>query len=96
MIKWTTPSIEISFDEGELTDYQEIYVTLEGNNGYQQTIKTPQVENDTVSISLEQIETGCFSKKTKLQVNVLFPNGIRAASQIFEVNFTDNLYKEVM
>lgn len=96
MIKWTTPAIEISFDEGELTNCEEVYVTLEGNNGYQQTIKSPQVEGDTVTINLEQIESGCFSKRTKLQVNVLFPNGIRAASQIFEVNFTDNLYREVM
>lgn len=95
MIKWTTPTIQISFDEGELTNYEEVFVTLQ-NEGYQQTIKAPTVEGDTVTIALEQIETSCFGKKTKLQVNVLFPNGIRAASQIFEVNFSDNLYQAKM
>lgn len=95
MIKWTTPSIQISFDEGELAGHEEVFVTLE-NNGYSQTIKAPDIVDDTVTINLEQIETACFGRRTRLQVNVLFPNGIRAASQIFEVNFNDNLYQERM
>lgn len=95
MIKWTTPRIEIAFEKGDFDNYKEIAVTLQ-DKCYKVTLTDLDIEGDTLSFSLSQSQSARLSNETKLQVNVLYEDGTRSASQIFNINFKDNLLTEVM
>ncbi len=106
--KYETIDIPLKFTPtGVLNNYKHIVVSII-QNGIIQIDKTEDdlsidINEDTITISLSQEETGKFSggdennpKMAKIQVNIYYENKERDVSTVGIIDVYDNLYKKVI
>ena len=100
MIRGTTPTIYLTFDDADLTGASSVAVTFADAHGKKLLEKVDEgmnVSAGSIEIFLSQEETLRFPVGiVQIQVNVLFPGGIRAATQIMSIEWTQNFKNEVM
>ena len=103
MRRYTTPTVPMSVPV-DLTG-AEIHVTLkQGARKIQKTgadvvpVYDSESGKTVLSVSLTQEETGLFvaEKKVYVQVNWIFPNGMRDATNIKQIDVSENLISEVI
>ncbi len=97
MIKWTTPTLCCSIPNDITFDY--LLLTLkQGSILIEKTIDKGQVDEDgNFSVVLTQEETGSFDRFNKIeaQLNIIFED-TRMATNIVDIQFTQNLHDEVI
>ena len=105
MINYTTPSITLEVEGIDLTDNQDVYVTIvQGTTeltkkGSDLTISyDSQKDISTIVFSLSQTESAqfAFSKSAQLQVNFINASGVRDATNIASIDVLKNLLDEVI
>lgn len=101
MFKGTTPSLILTFDED--VDFQDAYsIVVTFATDYHKIILEKsdselEINSNTITINFTQEETLSFNDGTMLvQMNVLFRDGNRVASNIEEIQWVTNLKNEVM
>ena len=103
MRRYTTPTLPMTVPV-DLTG-AEIHVTIkQGARKIQKTgadivsVYDSESGKTELSVSLSQEETGAFlaEKKAYVQVNWIFPNGIRDATNIKQIDVSENLIAEVI
>lgn len=100
-IKWTTPTFVVEVEEGELENYEEIVITFQGSGkkidfkSSNEEVKV-DTESNTATVQLSQLDSSLFNHDTLVQMNVKYKNGLRAATDLFNINFCRNLLKEEM
>ena len=93
----TTPTFTLTFPEGtDLTQASSVYVSFQnGDTRFDKTGSDVTVTERTVELSLTQAETLALnSGSVMIQVNWVYPNGTRAASEIVSCLIGDNLLGE--
>ena len=101
--KWITDDIVFNItDPEDLENWEQIILTIKSGSTIIEKIKDSEHddlyvdENEhIISCSLSQEETSLLAK-TKLQLNIYYNNSTRGATQIFEVEYSNNLHGEVM
>ena len=106
--RYETVNIPLAFTPtGVLEGYEHIVVSV-SQGGTTQIHKTEDdleidVENDTITLSLSQEETGIFAggdvntpRKAQIQVNIYYNNNERDVSTVGSIDVYDNLYKRVI
>lgn len=103
MINYTTPSITLEVEHIDLTDNQDVYVTIvQGQTeltkkGSDLTISyNDQSEMSIIVFKLSQEESASFqfSRSAQLQVNFINSSGIRDATNIAKIDVLKNLLDE--
>lgn len=103
MINYTTPSITLEVEHIDLTDNQDVYVTIvQGavemtKTGEALTISyNSQSEVSTIVFSLSQEESASFqfARSAQLQVNFINASGVRDATNIAQIDVLKNLLDE--
>lgn len=103
MRRYTTPTVPMTVPV-DLTG-AEIHVTIkQGARKIQKTgadvvsVYDSESGKTELSVSLTQEETGTFlaEKKAYVQVNWIFSNGIRDATNIKQIDVSENLIAEVI
>lgn len=103
-ITWTTPTLELSVSDVDLTDMEEVIVSFRQGQVVQDYKKSESEltisvdgENSKVLVSMEQRGSGAFQAgiPVEVQVNWLV-NGGRMASDVAVVTLERNVYKKVM
>lgn len=97
MIKWTTPTIQINFEDNVLDGYKQIVVSFKST--YQVLNITDEdltIEDNSISLTLTQQQSSILGDNTSVQVNVYYNNGTRAATNIMQVDFGKNLLQQTM
>ena len=106
MIRYTTPTIQLTVEGADLTD-NDVYVTLQQGNvkltksGEDLTVTTETVLQQTNSIilfTLSQEESASFkmNSNVQVQVNWISASGVRAATEIANIGAFANLLDEVI
>jgi hypothetical protein len=98
MRQGTTPTIQITINDIDLNEMQNIYVVFE-QNGYilKKESSDLDIEGNTISVSLSQEETLSFkSGNCNIQLRMITYDGIAMASPIKTVNVYSVLNKEVI
>ena len=102
MINYTTPSITLTVEGVDLTEY-DVYVSLE--QGTHELVKTGSAlvvstdEEDTIiTFTLTQEESAAFSfgKSVSIQVNWINESGVRDATEIKTISVMRNLLDKVI
>ena len=101
MFKGTTPTLTLTFDESiDFSDAKSVAVTFATDYNKKITEKTGDeltIEDNVISINFTQEETLAFMPgPTLVQVNVLFEDGSRLASNVGAIEWVRNLKNEVM
>ena len=101
MYKGTTPTIKLTFNEDvDFSDAESVVVTFATDYHKRIMEKTGdelKILDNVISIRLTQKETlAICTGKILVQVNVLYSNGIRAASDIQSIDWFNNLKGELM
>lgn len=101
MFQGTTPTLTLTFDNViDFSDAKSIVVTFATDYGKRITEKTDDeiiINNNVISISFSQEETLAFLPgPTLVQVNALYNDGSRLASNIGVIEWAKNLKNEVM
>lgn len=105
MIRYTTPILPLEVEGIDLTNNEDVYVTLEQGSveltksGSDLTIEyDPQTEISTITFTLTQEETSAFniSKSVAIQVNFINSSGVRDATNIATVPVLRNLLDKVI
>lgn len=97
MIKWTTPTLCCSIPKDINLDYL-ILSLKQGTTLLEKTVDKGQIDEEgNFTVFLTQEDTGLFNmfKKVEAQVNIIFED-VRMATNIVEVQFTENLHDEVI
>lgn len=103
MRRYTTPTLHMTVPV-DLTG-AEIYVTIkQGQRKLQKTgadvisVYDSESGKTTLSVTLTQEETGAFlaEKKAYVQVNWIFSDGTRDATNIKQIDVSENLIAEVI
>ena len=102
MINFTTPTITITVENIDLTG-EEVYVTLE-QTGVELTKSGEDLSvsyespDTTIVFTLTQEESAAFdySKWAQVQVNFISSSGVRAATNIAQINVFKNLLDRVI
>lgn len=106
MINYTTPAIELTVEDEDLTG-MDVYVTLQqrsvvltktGNDLVIETETVGQVTNTNITLTLSQEESAAFkyNQPVALQVNWIASNGVRDATDIQNIPVMQNLLDEVI
>lgn len=106
MIRYTTPTISLTVEGVDITS-ADIYVSLEQGNtemtksGTDLTVTTDthgQITDTILTTTLTQTESAMFawSKAVSVQVNWIFANGTRDATEIKVIPVMRNLLDEVI
>lgn len=101
MYKGTTPIIKLTFNEDvDFSDAESVVVTF-ATDYYKSIIEKTSDEIDiarnVISVQLTQKETlSIRSEKLLIQVNALYSDGTRVASDIKSINWSQNLKGEIM
>lgn len=106
MINYTTPTISLTVEGVDITT-NDVYVTLEQGNkeltksGSDLTIAAEtvgQTTNTNISFVLTQEESASFrfNSSVNVQVNWISSSGVRAATEIKNINVMRNLLDEVI
>lgn len=101
MFTGTTPTFTLSFDESvDFSDAKSIVVTLATDYRKELAEKTDddlEINENIIRFSLTQEESLAMSPgRMLLQVNVLYNNGTRVASEIASVVWDKNLKGDLM
>ena len=101
IFKGTTPTLSLIFDEGtDLSKANHIVVTFATDYSKAILEKVDDeltVSGNTVEIAFTQAETLWFKPgKMLVQVNLLYSDGSRVASNIGTIHWVENLKDEVM
>ena len=105
MIRYTTSILPLEVEGIDLTQNEDVYVTLEQGSmeltksGSDLTIEyDPQTEISNISFTLTQEETAAFniSKSVAIQVNFINASGVRDATNIATVPVLRNLLDKVI
>lgn len=103
MRRFTTPALPMTVPV-DLTG-ADIYVTIkQGQRKLQKTgadvvsVYDSESEKTTLTVTLTQEETGAFlaEKQATVQVNWIFSDGTRSATNIKKIDVTENLLNEVI
>ena len=98
MRQGTTPTIQITINDIDLNEMQNIYVVFK-QNGYilKKESSDLDIEGNTISVSLSQEETLNFKEGTcNIQLRMITYGGIAMASPIKTVNVYSVLNNEVI
>lgn len=101
MFQGTTPTLILTFDEEiDFSDAKSVVVTFATDFGKKITEKSDDeisINANVISISFNQEETLAFLPgPTLVQVNALYSDDSRIASNIGVINWQKNLKNEVM
>ena len=101
MFKGTTPTLVLTFDENvDFSEAEHVVVTFATDYHKKITEKDETemtIEGNTIRILLTQAETLSLRAGSMLiQVNALYSDGSRVASNIATINWINNLKNEVM
>ena len=101
MYKGTTPIIKLTFNEDvDFSDAESVVVTFATDYHKTITEKTDDeldIIDNMISIHLTQKETLAIrGQKILVQVNVLYSDGNRVASDIKTIHWSENLKGELM
>lgn len=105
MIRYTTPILPLEVEGVDLTDNEDVYVTLEQGgleltkSGSDLTVQyDPQTEISTITFSLTQEESSAFNinKAVAIQVNFINASGVRDATNIATLPVLRNLLDKVI
>ena len=102
MINYTTPTITLEVEGVDLTQNQDVYVTmLQGKTELQKTgeyLDISYAEKSTIVLSLTQEESADFqpSRTVQVQVNWITDEGERGATNIATIKVFRNLLEEVI
>ena len=98
MRQGTTPTIQITINDIDLNEMQNIYVVFE-QNGYilKKELNDLDIEGNTISVSLSQEETLNFKEGTcNIQLRMITKGGVAIASPIKTTKVYRVLNKEVI
>ena len=98
MRQGTTPTIQITINDIDLNEMQNIYVVFE-QNGYilKKQSSDLDIEGNTISVSLSQEETLNFKEGTcNIQLRMITKGGVAIASPIKTTKVYRVLNKEVI
>jgi hypothetical protein len=98
MRQGTTPTIQITINDIDLNEMQNIYVVFE-QNGYilKKESSDLDIEGNTISVSLSQEETLNFKEGTcNIQLRMITKGGVAIASSIKTTKVYRVLNKEVI
>ena len=98
MRQGTTPTIQITINDIDLNEMQNIYVVFE-QNGYilKKESSDLDIEGNTISVSLSQEETLNFKEGTcNIQLRMITKGGVAIASPIKTTKVYRALNKEVI
>lgn len=98
MRQGTTPTIQITINDIDLNEMQNIYVVFE-QNGYilKKESSDLDIEGNTISVSLSQEETLNFKESTcNIQLRMITKGGVAIASPIKTTKVYRVLNKEVI
>lgn len=98
MRQGTTPTIQITINDIDLNEMQNIYVVFE-QNGYilKKESNDLDIEGNTISVSLSQEETLNFKEGTcNIQLRMITKGGVAIASPIKTTKVYRVLNKEVI
>lgn len=98
MRQGTTPTIQITINDIDLNEMQNIYVVFE-QNGYilKKESSDLEIEGNTISVSLSQEETLNFKEGTcNIQLRMITKGGVAIASPIKTTKVYRVLNKEVI
>ena len=92
MIKWTTPTLEMTVPEG--LDFDWLLLTFEQlNYKVEKIIDGSAVVDNKFYVTFTQEETGKFKPNTKVEVQINLMNGVeRIATLIDVLTVTKNLH----
>lgn len=95
MYKGTTPTFIFTFTNFDPTTAEKVIVSF--SNGLEVTEEDLDITSDSISLWLDQAQTLAMPKGNVIvQINFLFPDGQRAATNKQSVSWDSNLYNEVM
>ena len=95
----TTPTFQLTFPEDlDLSSAVSIVFSLrQGNLRIDKNQSQFILDGNVMSVFLSQMETMRMTiGPARIQVNILYPNGVRCATTIETVQIDENLLKEVM
>ena len=105
MIRYTTPILPLEVEGIDLTQNEDVYVTLEQGcieltkKGTDLTVQyNSQTDISTISFTLSQEESAAFNinKSVAIQVNFINASGVRDATNIATVPVLRNLLDKVI
>lgn len=100
MFQGTTPTITLTFGEDvDFSEAESVVVTFATD--FHKVITEFKdneltIDGNVISRKLTQAETLAMPPVVQVQVNALYPDGTRAASNIATIDWTRNLKNEVM
>lgn len=95
IIKGTTPTIIFTFTDFDPTTAEKTIVSF--SNGLEITETDMDITSDSVSVWLTQEQTlGMMQGTVTVQINFLFADGQRVATNTERINWLNNLHNEVM
>lgn len=95
MYRGTTPTITFTFEDFDPTTAAKIIVTF--SNGLELSGEDLDVSADSISCWLSQAQSLQMPRgNVSVQINFLFADGKRAATEIKTINWDRNLHNEVM
>lgn len=100
MFQGTTPTIILTFGEDvDFSEAESVVVTFATD--YHKVVaefkdEELTIDGNVISRKLTQAETLAMPNTVLVQVNVLYPDGTRAASNIVSFSLDENLKDEVM
>ena len=95
IIKSTTPTIIFTFTDFDPTEAEKVIVTF--SNGLEITETDMDFTSTSISVWLSQEQTlAMMQGSTTVQVNFLFEDGQRVATQPERIEWAKNLHNEVM
>lgn len=98
MVRATTPTYVLTFTDIDLMEAEAVYVTIrQGAKSVTKTGTDLEVGADTITFMLTQEDTLTLEAgSAELQVNLLYPGGVRASSNIVGISVSRNLYPRVI
>lgn len=105
MIRFTTPILPLEVEGVDLTQNEDVYVTLEQGRleltkrGNDLALEyNAETETTSISFSLSQEETAAFNvdKAVAIQVNFINSSGVRDATNIAHISVMRNLLDRVV
>lgn len=99
MYKGTTPTLTFTFTDCDPTLAESIIVTIakQGVTVLEKATSALTITETSVSFKLSQEETLAFpTGEVQCQINLLYSDGSRVATNIVKVDWSKNLHGEVM
>lgn len=103
LFRWTTPSFDIEFDDDlDVADVTEAVLAIKqwGNTIVEKDITTATIdtENNIITWTLTQSETGLITKakKCEVQCDCLLANGMRTTTEPVTYSVQDSAKNEVI